>query len=96
MASIIWPQAADYQWGGLLLIPVEVKSGPTGKLRSLHQFMDACAHPYAVRLFANQLSIDEVKTTSGKPFFLMNLPYFLAGKLTEYIQWFISSYAEKI
>lgn len=81
---------------GELLIPVEVKSGPTGKLRSLHQFMDACPHRYAVRLFANQLSIDEVKTTSGKKFFLMNLPYFLAGKLTEYIHWFISSYSEKI
>jgi penicillin-binding protein-related factor A (putative recombinase) len=37
------------------VIPVEVKSGKTGKLRSLHQFMDRCPHLYVVRMYAGHL-----------------------------------------
>jgi len=72
------------------MIPVEVKSGPTGRLRSLHQFMDMADHNKAVRLYAGPVRVDNVKTISGKPFQLLNLPYFLAGKLGSYIDWFIS------
>lgn len=72
-----------------LLIPVEIKSGPVGKLRSLHQFMDACPHRYAVRLYAGKLEIHDARTASGKQFTLLNLPYFLACKLPEYLEWFV-------
>ena len=71
------------------LVPVEVKSGSVGRLRSLHQFMDQADHPFAVRLFGHQLKIDSVKTLSGKPFHLLNLPFYLAGKLDVYLEWFI-------
>lgn len=71
------------------LIPVEVKAGPQGRLRSLHQFMDACGHPYAVRLLANELGIEEAVTPSGTPYKLLNLPYYLAVKLPEYVAWFV-------
>jgi len=74
-----------------LIIPVEVKSGKTGTLRSLHQFMDLCNHPYAVRFYSGHLSIDKTKTINGKSFLLLNLPYFLAGKLSFYIEWFIEN-----
>lgn len=71
-----------------LLIPVEVKSGATGRLRSLHQFIDRCPHNYAVRFYSGKVQIDKLKTIAGKDFFLLNLPYFLAGKLKEYLSWF--------
>lgn len=74
------------------VIPIEIKSGPQGKLRSLHYFMDHCAHPYAIRLLANEFRIDHVKTVSGSPYLLMNLPYFLAGKIPEYAQYLTEHY----
>jgi len=66
-------------------IPVEVKSGKSGKLRSLHQFLEMSDIPIAVRLYAGQFQIEEHKTLTGKPFKLINIPYFLAGKLDSYI-----------
>ena len=74
-----------------LLIPVEIKSGAEGRLRSLHQFMDSCPHFYAVRLHANNLEIKKLETPKGKPFLLMNLPYFLGTRLNEYIDWFVEN-----
>ena len=68
------------------IIPVEVKSGKTGTLRSLHQFIDRSNHPYAIRLYTGPLEKIETKTPAGKPYTLLNLPYFLAGKIYEYIQ----------
>jgi uncharacterized protein len=74
-----------------MLIPVEIKSGSIGKLRSLHQFMDTCPHHFAVRLYAGKLEIHEAKTINGKTFILLNLPYFLGYKLEEYITWFVGT-----
>ncbi|MCD6486993.1 MAG: ATP-binding protein [Syntrophobacterales bacterium] len=71
------------------IIPVEVKSGKTGALRSLHQFIDRSNHPYAIRLYAGPLEKIQTKTPAGKPYTLLNLPYFLAGKIYEYIEWLI-------
>lgn len=31
------------------LCPIEIKSGKTGSLKSLHQFLERVDHPYAVR-----------------------------------------------
>ena len=70
------------------IIPVEVKSGATGRLRSLHLFMDQVEHHWAVRLYAGKLSVEDVKTLEGKPYKLLNLPYFLAGQLEAYLDWF--------
>lgn len=72
------------------IIPVEVKSGATGRLRSLHLFMDQVEHRWAVRLYAGKLNIESVKTLEGKEYQLLNLPYFLTGQLEEYVEWFIS------
>jgi hypothetical protein len=75
---------------GDYLIPIEVKSGAAGRLRSLHQFIDQAPHPYAVRFYSDEVFIDTVKTTAGKPFFLLNMPYYLIGKLDDYLAWFLS------
>ncbi len=72
-----------------LLIPVEVKSGKTGTLRSLHLFMESCDHDYAVRCYSGKLSIEDAKTVSGKKYKLLNLPYYLIGKIDDYIKWFV-------
>jgi predicted AAA+ superfamily ATPase len=75
-----------------MVIPIEIKSGKEGKMKSLHQFIEAATHPYAVRMYAGKFSIDEHTTRSGKKYFLMNLPYYLSTKLTEYLSYFVSNF----
>jgi uncharacterized protein len=70
-----------------IIVPVEVKSGATGRLRSLHQFMDRTPHEYAVRIYSGQLEVNRIKTLSGKDFTLLNLPLYLAGSIPEYLEW---------
>ena len=70
------------------LIPIEVKSGKEGKLKSLHLFMEESSHHVAIRLYAGELSLTKVKTATGKMYHLLNLPYFLAAQLPKYIEWF--------
>ncbi len=72
-----------------LLIPVVVKSGEPGRLRSLHQFIDLAPHAFAVRLYAGRLGIQQSQTIRGKKFYLLNLPYFLAGKIRDHLKGFI-------
>lgn len=71
------------------VVPVEVKAGKSGSLRSLHQFVDRSPHPFAVRLYAGPLQLTETSTPTGKPHKLLDLPYFLTGKLNDYMEWFI-------
>lgn len=73
------------------VVPLEVKAGKTGSLRSLHQYMDRVGHSYAVRLYAGPLQETGAATSSGKTYKLLNLPYFLAGKINDYLHWFITS-----
>jgi len=74
---------------GRYLIPVEVKAGKTGTLRSLHQFVEKADHSYAIRLYAGPLEKVRAATPKGKPFTLLSLPYFLSGKIVKYIEWMI-------
>jgi len=67
-----------------LLIPVEVKIGKTGKLRSLLEFVDFVEHNFAVRIYSGKLSIEKHKTIKNKEFYLLNLPFYLIGKIYEY------------
>lgn len=75
------------------VIPIEIKSGATGTLKSLHQFMDRANHPYAIRIYAGEFKIHESTTTDGTRFLLMNLPYYLGTQLPKYIEYFVSDYA---
>ena len=70
-----------------MIIPVEVKSGAAGTLRSLYQFIDACSHDMAVRLYAGPLSVTECITFNDKKFRLLNIPYFLASQIHDYLTW---------
>ena len=78
-----------YPWNGRL-IPVEVKSGKDGTLKSLHQFIGAGSEDFAVRFYDGPFSVIEACTPSfaeqpGKAYRLMNLPLYCAGRLPEYL-----------
>jgi uncharacterized protein len=75
------------------VIPIEIKSGNEGTLRSLHQFVERSDHPYAVRIYAGEFKIIKTKTTGGKPYLLMNLPYYLGTKIPEYIEYFVENFS---
>lgn len=77
------------------VIPIEIKSGATGTLKSLHQFMERAGHPYAIRMYAGELKIENSVTAEGTPFVLMNLPYYLGTQLPKYIEYFVNNYALK-
>lgn len=66
-------------------IPVEVKSGKTGKLKSLIQYVEMSETPLAIRLYAGMFNESKVKTPQGKEFTLLSLPYYLAGRIKQYI-----------
>jgi predicted AAA+ superfamily ATPase len=76
-----------------LAIPVEIKSGSTGRLRSLHQFIDLCPHHYAIRMYAGEFKVEKSRTAAGKPFLLMNLPYYSGTKIREYTDYFLRNFA---
>jgi len=69
---------------GPYILPVEVKAAKTGTLRSLHQFVEQTNHPFAIRLWSGPLEKNELSTPGGKPYTLLNLPYFLSGKIHDY------------
>ena len=77
------------------MIPVEVKSGTVGRLRSLHEFIDLSPHNYAVRIYSGELKVDKVKTIRRKPFFLLNLPFYLTGQIKHYLRWFLDEGIKK-
>ncbi len=76
---------------GDLLIPVEIKSGKVGKLRSLHQFIDRCNHHYAVRVYGGEMNVEHHKTPAGKDYTLFNLPYCLGTQIYRLISDFVAN-----
>lgn len=77
-----------YQYQSLL-IPIEVKSGHNSHLRSLHQFMEETDLPFAVRVWPEQLSLDNLKTIGkGKSFQLLNIPYYMVGFLPQLLEYY--------
>ena len=75
-----------YKWQNLLL-PIEVKSGAKGRLRSLMEYMDSAPHDLAIRFLGNQVLLETATTRNGKTFKLLNLPYFAVSQLDKYIAW---------
>ncbi|MBR5434609.1 MAG: ATP-binding protein [Bacteroidales bacterium] len=74
-----------YPYQGLL-VPVEVKSGHNAHLKSLHLFMNEAPHNIAVRVWSKPFSRDEVKTSHGKTFKLLNVPFYYVGQLEKILQ----------
>ena len=77
------------------IIPIETKSGKTGTLKSLHLFMEAAPHNMAIRFYAGDINITEVKTSQNKTFFLLNMPYYLVSQIKAYLIWFQEQIRQK-
>lgn len=73
-----------------LVLPIEIKSGSTGTLKSLHQYIEASDHPYAIRMYGGGFRVEKSITPNKKPYLLLNLPYYLGTLLPEYVEWFVS------
>lgn len=72
----------DFIWvQDSMVYPIEVKSGHNAHLRSLHSFMDRSSQTVGIRVWSQPYAMDEVKTINGKEFRLINLPFYLVGKL---------------
>lgn len=69
------------------LVPIEIKSGSTGKMYSLRQFMETTSHDLSIRVYAGKLFLQTLTNPSGRTFYLLNLPYFLVEMLPEYLIW---------
>ena len=67
------------------LIPIEVKSGKEGSLKSLHLFMDEAPHDIAVRFYAGGYSIAKATTPGGRTIRLLNLPYYSVTLIEQYL-----------
>ena len=71
------------------IIPIEIKSGSTGSLKSLHQFVEAADHPYAIRFYGGEFGVAKAVTPGGKPYALLNLPYYLGTRIGEWVEWLV-------
>jgi len=75
---------------GKYIIPVEVKSGAKGSLRSLHQFVERSENKIAIRLLANRFSLEKTRTPAGTPYLLLNMPYYTSTRIQNYAEWLLS------
>lgn len=64
------------------VVPIEVKSGTAGSLKSLHQFMRAGSKKCAVRIYSGGLQKDKV-SMGGVNFDLISIPFYLQWRLSE-------------
>jgi predicted AAA+ superfamily ATPase len=70
------------------IFPVEVKSGTSGRLRSLHSFVVKKQSKIAVRIHSGKAGIEHLKSNVGngqESFILLNLPFYLIDKLPEFL-----------
>jgi predicted AAA+ superfamily ATPase len=68
------------------IIPVEVKSGHNSKLKSLHLFMEEAGHSTAIRIWSQPFSIDQAKTSTGKEFNLINIPFYYTSLIKKILE----------
>ena len=70
---------------GSMVIPIEVKAGSTGSLKSLHQFMAERELTVAVRVNSEKPIITDVKLTTSTgmsaKYKLISIPFYLVGEL---------------
>ncbi len=66
------------------VIPVEVKAGATGRLKSLHLFLDEKNRSFGLRFNADVPSLLHTQTAQSggkaKPFRLLSLPFYMLGQ----------------
>ncbi len=65
------------------LIPVEVKSGKSGTLRSLHNFIDESKNDFAVRIYSGMMGIEKILTPRNKQYTLFSIPFYLLQRIEQ-------------
>lgn len=65
------------------LVPMEVKSGKTGTLRSLHIFMDESRNDFAIRIYSGNMTTERIITPNKKKFTLFSVPFYLLFRIHE-------------
>ena len=72
------------------IVPLELKAGSAGAMKSLHQFMFDKGLTLAVRLDRNPPSLQamDLATTKGQAvrYRLLNLPHYLAWRIGELVE----------
>lgn len=89
----------DYLFSiGPKVIPVEVKAGKTGTIRSLHTFMALKNASLGVRFYRGQPSIDPVSTTiqeiGAARYTMISLPLYMVGETVRIIDAFPASHLQ--
>jgi predicted AAA+ superfamily ATPase len=69
-----------------LFIPIEVKAGKSGRLRSLHYYMNQSSIDVAVRIGSSPYSIEDIETHEGKKFQLIHLPFYMICVIEKIIE----------
>ena len=73
-----------------IFIPIEVKLGSNAHLRSLHRCVEEGNLSFAVRVWSEPLSVNDVTTLVGKKAFrLLNVPFYMVGMLDMLIKKYI-------
>lgn len=74
------------------VIPIEVKSGKTGSMKSLHIFMQQKNYQKAVRIYAGFPGVTDVSVTTQHKekasYELLSLPFYLVSQLTRLLDTF--------
>lgn len=76
-------------WHGRVF-PIEVKSGKSGTLKSLHQYINSGKESFAIRLYDSIPSFNETQVPDNdrKPYRLLNLPVYCASKISDYLEYY--------
>ena len=68
------------------LIPVEVKSGKSGTLRSLHNFIDESKSKFAIRIYSGIMGLEKIRTPNKKQFTLFSIPFYLLNRIEQLLE----------
>ena len=75
---------------GTRIIPVEVKAGKTGRLKSIQVFVQEKGHDLALRFNADVPSVVDAQTAifseNAKPYRLVSLPFYMIGQTSRLIK----------
>jgi predicted AAA+ superfamily ATPase len=81
----------DFLWSlGKTIVPLEVKAGASGRLKSLGELCRSKSIPHAVRFDGNMPSVATVKPSSGHHFELISLPLYMASETDRVLKEFLS------
>jgi hypothetical protein len=74
---------------GRTVVPVEVKSGPSGRLKSLHSYASRKNAGAGVRVHSGRGAVERTEIRSqgrSRPFELLNLPFYMIGSFRRLIE----------